>query len=147
MIFFDDINNIIGGKKIDVVFLSAKIKLEEDDKKLAEAMTRLLVACENCRIVYISSDGIFEGESGLYKESDVPHPVTLYGKNLKLCEELVRQYSKNYCIARPSYLYGFVDSHLDSRFEKIKKDVAVGKKIYRFTNMYKFPLSYRQAME
>lgn len=145
--FADDIGDIIGGKKIDVVFLSAKIEFEEDEKKLREAMTRFLIACENCRIVYISSDGIFEGESGLYKESDVPHPVTLYGKNLKLCEELIKQYSKNYCIARPSYLYGFVESHLDSRFEKIEKDVAEGRKISRFTNMYKSPLSYRQASE
>ncbi|MDD5396798.1 MAG: sugar nucleotide-binding protein [Candidatus Moranbacteria bacterium] len=145
--FIDDIGKIIEGKKIDVVFLSAKIEFEEDEKKLTESMTRFLESCKKSRIVYISSDGIFEGESGSYKESDIPHPVTLYGKNLKLCEELVKKYSDNYCIARPSYMYGFVDSHLDSRFEKIKKDITEGRKISRFTDMYKSPLSYQQASE
>jgi len=137
----------LNGKKIDTVFLSAKIEFEEDEKKLEESMTRFLNSCKDSRVIYISSDGIFEGESGLYKESDTPHPVTLYGKNLELCEELVKKYSENYCIVRPSYMYGFVDSHLDSRFEKIKRDIVEGKKISRFTDMYKSPLSYQQASE
>ena len=145
--FTDDIGNIIGNKKIDTVFLSAKIEFEEDEKKLMEAMTRFLLFCKDSRVIYISSDGIFEGENGLYKESDIPHPVTLYGRNLELCEELVKKYSENYCIVRPSYMYGFVDSHLDSRFERIKREIMEGKKISRFTDMYKSPLSYQQASE
>lgn len=142
--FTDDISSILGDKKIDVVFLSAKIEFEEDERRLAEAMIRFLKACKDSRVIYISSDGIFGGEDGLYKESDIPHPVTLYGKNLKLCEELVQSYLENYCIIRPSYIYGFVNSRLDSRFEKIKREVAEGKIITRFTDMFKSPLSYQQ---
>ncbi|PIP26602.1 MAG: hypothetical protein CO140_02405 [Candidatus Moranbacteria bacterium CG_4_9_14_3_um_filter_40_7] len=145
--FNDDISNILSGKKIDTVFLSAKIEFEKDDKRLADAMTRFLDSCKGSRIMYISSDGIFDGESGSYKESDVPHPVTLYGKNLEICEELVKKYANNYCIVRPSYMYGFVDSNMDSRFRKVSKDVAEEKRITRFTDMYKSPLSYQQASE
>ena len=145
--FADDISSIIGGKKIDAVFLSAKIEFENDERKLAEAMTRFLASCKDSRVIYISSDGIFDGESGSYEEGDIPHPITIYGRNLEICEELVRKYSENYCIIRPSYMYGFVDSRLDSRFEKIKREVAEGEKISRFTDMYKSPLSYQQASE
>lgn len=145
--FSDNIDDILNGKKIDVIFLSAKIEFEEDEKKLTDAMTVFLELCDGIRIIYISSDGIFEGKTGLYKESDIPYPVTLYGKNLKICEELVKKYSDNYCIVRPNYMYGFVNSCLDSRFEKIRKDIADGKEIVRFTDMYKSPLSYQQASE
>lgn len=145
--FNDNIGKIIGGEKIDMVFLSAKIEFEEDEKKLADAMARFLESCKDSRIIYISSDGIFDGEGGSYKESDVPHPVTLYGRNLELCEELVKKFSENYCIVRPSYMYGFVHYRLDNRFEKIKREVATGEKIIRFTDMYKSPLSYQQASE
>ena len=145
--FADDISSIIGGKKIDAVFLSAKIEFENDERKLAEAMTRFLASCKDSRVIYISSDGIFDGESGSYEEGDIPHPITIYGRNLEICEELVRKYSENYCIIRPSYMYGFVDSRLDSRFEKIKREVEEGEKISRFTDMYKSPLSYQQASE
>lgn len=145
--FKDDIGNILNGKKIDTIFLSAKIEFEEDEKKLAESMTRFLESCKDMRIIYISSDGIFDGESGSYKESDIPHPKTLYGKNLEICEKLVKKYADNYCIVRPSYMFGFVDSNLDSRFRKVSKDAAEGKKIARFTDMYKSPLSYQQASE
>lgn len=143
--FADDVANIFDGKKIDLVFLPAKIEFEEDEKKLIESMPRFLESCKDSRIIYISSDGIFDGKSGIYKESDIPNPVTLYGRNLKICEDLVKKYSNNYCIIRPSYLYGFVNLHLDSRFEKIKREVADNKKVVRFTDMYKSPLSYKQA--
>lgn len=145
--FTDDISNILNGEKIDAVFLPAKIEFEENEKKLINAMIHFLKSCKNSRIIYISSDGIFEGKSGLYKESDIPNPVTLYGKNLKICEELIKKYSDNYCIIRPSYMYGFVNSRLDIRFKKIKNDVADGKKIVRFTDMYKSPLSYKQVSQ
>lgn len=145
--FIDDIRNILNGKKIDAVFLTSKIEFEEDKRKLINTMVHFLESCKNIKIVYISSDGIFEGKSGLYKESDIPNPITLYGKNLKICEELVKKYSDNYCIIRPSYMYGFVNEHLDSRFEKIKNDIANDKKVVRFTDMYKSPLSYKQASQ
>ncbi len=145
--FSGDIREVFKDKKVDTVFLSAKIEFEKDEKKLEDATTRFLKSCKGSRIIYISSDGIFDGKSGSYKESDIPNPVTVYGKNLDICEKLVKKYSNNYCIIRPSYMYGFVNSYLDSRFRKIKKDVFENKKIVRFTDMYKSPLSYKQASE
>lgn len=143
--FIDDISNILNDKEIDTIILSAKIEFEENKRKLINTMVHFLESCRNSRVIYISSDGIFEGKNGLYKENDIPNPITLYGKNLKICEELIKKYSNNYCIIRPSYLYGFVNLRLDSRFEKIKEAVAEGRKISRFMDMFKSPLSYQQA--
>lgn len=145
--FTDDISEIIGKEKIDAIFIPAKIELTENSELLRKSMDNFLKATKGSRIVYISSDGIFDGKKGLYKENDTPEPITLYGKNLKICEDLVEKQAENFCIIRPSYLYGLVNSKLDSRFQKIKDEVEEGKEIRRFTNMYKSPLSYKQASE
>lgn len=145
--FTDDIGEVFGDEKIDVIFLTAKIEFIENEKLLAEAMERFLEKAKGSRIVYLSSDGIFDGQKGGYKESDETNPVTLYGKNLKICEDLVKKIAKNYCIIRPNYMYGYVNKILDSRFRKIKEEIAKGKKVERFADMYKSPLSYKQASE
>lgn len=145
--FTDDVGDILGDEKVDVIFLPAKIEFEKDEKKVAESMERFLKGISGARIIYVSSDGIFDGQKGGYSENDEANPLTLYGRNLKICEELIKKYSKDYCIIRPSYMYGRVNGELDSRFRKIQEEIHEGKEIVRFTDMYKSPLSYKQASE
>lgn len=145
--FHDDIGKVFGAKKPDLIFFTAKVEFAEDEKLLAEAMERFLQAVEGSRVIYISSDGIFDGQQGNYKENDETNPVTLYGRNLKTCEDLVKKHRTDYCIIRPGYMYGFVDGKLDSRFKKVKEETEQGKSIARYDNMYKSPLSYKQASD
>ncbi len=145
--FSDDPENIFAGKAVDIVIIPAKIEFTENSVSLGQAMERLLAYFSVARTVYISSDGIFDGAEGNYSESDQPHPVTLYGRNLELCESLVRKYAKNHCIIRPNYMYGFVNGVLDERLETARKELSTGREISRFTNMYKSPISYVQAAE
>lgn len=145
--FRDDPEIIFAGKSIDLVIIPAKIEFVEDSAALDWAMERFISYFRNARVVYISSDGIFDGTKGDYAESDQIHPVTLYGRNLKLCETLVRNQAKNHCIIRPSYMYGFVSGVLDERLEAARTELNQGKEVLRFTDMYKSPLSYWQAAE
>jgi len=59
----------------------------------------------NAFLIYISTDYIFNGEKGNYKETDKPDPINYYGLT-KLEAEYQVQTLKNYCIARPSVIYG-----------------------------------------
>jgi dTDP-4-dehydrorhamnose reductase len=34
----------------------------------------------NTKIIYISSDYVFKGDVGMYKEDDIPNPITVYGE-------------------------------------------------------------------
>jgi dTDP-4-dehydrorhamnose reductase len=56
-------------------------------------------------LIYISSDYVFGGETGHYKETDAPNPINYYGVTKLKAEEIVKT-QKEYFIARPSVMYG-----------------------------------------
>ena len=57
-------------------------------------------------MTHISTDAVFDGESSFRKESDIPNPISVYGKTKKVGEDLVLQNSVNALIARVNF-YGF----------------------------------------
>ena len=56
-------------------------------------------------LIYISTDYVFGGETGNYKETDTPNPINYYGVTKLKAEEIVKT-QKEYFIARPSVIYG-----------------------------------------
>jgi dTDP-4-dehydrorhamnose reductase len=66
---------------------------------------------ESCRkhrafLVCVSTDYIFDGEKGMYEESDAPAPVNYYGYTKLKAEESVKSLADKYCIARASVIFG-----------------------------------------
>jgi len=56
--------------------------------------------------VYLSTDYVFDGERGNYRERDVPNPVNYYGL-VKLMGEVAFSTCPRYAIVRASSIYGF----------------------------------------
>lgn len=56
-------------------------------------------------LFYVSTDYVFSGLKGRYKETDQPDPINYYGVTKLKAEEIVQTLSE-YCIARPSVIYG-----------------------------------------
>jgi dTDP-4-dehydrorhamnose reductase len=56
-------------------------------------------------LIYISTDYVFSGDTGRYKETDAPNPINYYGVTKLKAEEIVKT-QKEYFIARPSVMYG-----------------------------------------
>lgn len=56
--------------------------------------------------IYISTDYVFNGLTGCYKEDDPLDPINFYGLTKAKAEEIVRNTFESYCIARPSVIYG-----------------------------------------
>jgi dTDP-4-dehydrorhamnose reductase len=84
----------------------------EINKKLAwkvnvEGTKNIVDAVSSVRsfLIYISTDYVFSGERGCYKESDRTDPINYYGIT-KLNAEQVVKTQKEYFIARPSVIYG-----------------------------------------
>ncbi len=144
--FRDDVEKKFENK-YDFIFLPTKLEFVEDGELLAEKLIHFLEYFTQSKVIYISSDGVFSGRKGLYKESDIPDPITLYGKNLLICEKLVTVTCQRYAIVRPSYIYGYSLRQLDARTEALLQEVREGKNVERLTDMYKSPLGVQQVAE
>lgn len=57
------------------------------------------LACEDCTMMYWSTEYIFDGEKGNYSEYDTPSPINYYGLT-KLLGEYETRYAKNSVIVR-----------------------------------------------
>ena len=56
--------------------------------------------------LYVSTDAVFDGKKGMYRETDQPRPINHYGETKLLGEESVKASGVEYCIARASVIYG-----------------------------------------
>ena len=54
-------------------------------------------------LLYISTDYVFDGKKGNYKEDDTPAPFNYYGLSKLLGEMIVRQYSNKNLVVRTSF--------------------------------------------
>jgi dTDP-4-dehydrorhamnose reductase len=59
----------------------------------------------NIKMVYISTDYIFDGINGPYTENDTPNPINFYGRTKLEGENIVKEL-KDFLIIRSTILYG-----------------------------------------
>lgn len=57
-------------------------------------------------VVYVSTDYVFDGISGLKKENDQTNPVDYYGESKLQGENAVKSLASGWCITRTSTVYG-----------------------------------------
>jgi dTDP-4-dehydrorhamnose reductase len=60
----------------------------------------------DAKVVYVSTDYVFDGAKGLYKEQDAVCPVNHYGVTKLKGEDVVRNLVDEWLIVRPSVIYG-----------------------------------------
>lgn len=82
---------------------------EEAHKINAEGTLNIVKACEkvNSRLIYVSTDFVFDGKKGLYGEEDETNPLGYYALSKLKGEEYVQNSNLDYAIARVSVLYGW----------------------------------------
>ncbi len=110
-----------------------------------ERAKSFLQICRDRRIIYISSDAVFDGRRGLYSEKDPVSPDSDYGKGLAFMEDAVRGTCSNHIVVRPSYLFGFSMGRLDSRLETTRSRLIRGQDVSLFSDMFKSPLEVNEA--
>ena len=66
------------------------------------------IADIDCHFVFVSTDFIFDGTSGPYKEDDEPNPLSIYGQSKLDGERYVQSNCKRWAIARTVLVYGLV---------------------------------------
>jgi dTDP-4-dehydrorhamnose reductase len=135
------------GNADGVIFSST---VERDDRSLDEferRVDKLTDACSECRFVYLSSDAVFDGQSGEYAEDAPTNPETQYGRRTARFETLVKEACSDYCIVRPSYVYGYSRGVLDQRLARTFQALRSGKQLTYFDDYFKSPIEVNQLAE
>ena len=113
----DNVLEQLGQLKPNIVFLPASLtnvdycELHPQDgfctnvvgvKNVVEAVNIL-----RAKLVYFSSDYIFDGENGPYREDDPANPICEYGRQKLMAEHYISLWCKNYLIIRTTVVYGW----------------------------------------
>lgn len=94
----------------------------------------------NSKLVYISTDYVFDGENGPYKENSTPAPLQIYGYTKLLGEIAVERFSSNHAIIRVGILHGFNDiTDKDTVTMSIINNLKEKKKIKLDNQRIKYP--------
>lgn len=94
----------------------------------------------NTHLIHISTDFIFDGESGPYKETDIPNPINYYGVSKLKSEELITASKINYTILRTILVYGKVfDMTRNNIVLWVKKSLKEKKVITIVDDQYRMP--------
>jgi dTDP-4-dehydrorhamnose reductase len=75
----------------------------------AEGMRHVALGAGRCggKVVYLSTDYIFDGKKGKpYLEDDPPHPLNVYGRSKLKGEQYVQELAKDALVVRAQWLYG-----------------------------------------
>lgn len=86
-------------------------KKEECWNLNVNAVKNLIEASEKhqTHLIHLSTDFIFDGENGPYKEEDKPNPLSYYGQSKYEAEKLVQQAKTKWSIVRTIIVYGVVE--------------------------------------
>lgn len=83
------------------------------------------------KMVFCSSDTVFDGKKGFYKEDDLPGPLNYYAETKVQAENIIREEVENYVITRMSLIMGLPimgegNSFLARTILKLKNREKVG---------------------
>ncbi|MBI2664073.1 SDR family oxidoreductase [Candidatus Woesearchaeota archaeon] len=95
---------------------------------LAEAASQ-----NNSFLIYVSSDYVFEGSEGMYREDSPANPWTAYGRTKLQGEQAVKKLCRRYAVCRTSGIYC---SHPDNIFTFIYDKLKNNEADSYFTDVY-----------
>lgn len=141
---------LIGSLQPDIVIHTAAmthVDVCEKDKEgcwqsNVYAVQYLVKACEKQSVffVHLSTDFVFDGENGPYREEDAPNPVNFYGWSKLAAERIVQQSTLSWAIVRTVLVYGVAhDMSRSNLVLWVKKSLEEGKTIQVVADQYRTP--------
>ena len=129
---------VMAGGITDVDLCTLKSKLAEDVNIKGTLNLVKKIKEYSSKLICVSTDYIFDGENGPYKEEDKPNPINKYGETKLEAENIVRSKLKDGLIVRTAQLYGI--DHTGKNFVlKIIRNMKSGKKVYAADDLYSTP--------
>ena len=100
------------------------------------------------RMVYTSTDLVFDGTSPPYDEESKPVPLSIYGSSKRMGETACLEFP-NTCVARMSLLYGKVlfGDGVSGFFEQQIEALTQGRTLKLFVDEFRTPLALDEAAD
>lgn len=145
-----EVENMLAAVKPDILIHTAAmthVDVCEGDKEgcwlsNVTAVEYLLKGCEKHHIflLHLSTDFIFDGQSGPYHEEDEPCPVNFYGWSKYAAEKLIQRSNVRWAIARTVLVYGIAhDMSRSNLILWVKKSLQQGKNIQVVSDQFRTP--------
>ncbi|MFC1923252.1 SDR family oxidoreductase [Chloroflexota bacterium] len=111
---------------------------EKLNSELPEELAKF-VARGGARLVHISTDAVFDGRLGRYREIDAPNPLSLYARTKLNGEQAVLAANSEAIVARVN-LFGWSISGKRSLAEWFFNNLSSGNRMQGFTDVFFCPL-------
>jgi len=144
-----DMHMILKNLSVDVVVHAAALTnpdVCEANPELAKAVntegTREVAQWaedRGARIIYFSTDLVYDGEKGMYDEDDIPRPINMYGHTKLEGEESVKDICSNWAVVRLALSYGPQKGARGDWTSTMRKELAAGRDLYLFTDQVRTP--------
>jgi dTDP-4-dehydrorhamnose reductase len=144
------VDAVIGEVRPDIIIHTAAMtnvdqcEMEKDAcwKVNVTAVENLIEACRKYDVFleHVSTDFVFDGTSGPYKEDDLPNPVSFYGWSKYAAEKAVANSGLRWAVARTVLVYGIAhDMSRSNIILWVKKSLEEGKQIKVVTDQFRTP--------
>lgn len=115
---------------------------EECDILNIDVVSNLAAICQSldAHLIHISTDFIFDGEQGYYKETDTPNPLSHYGRSKLASEKVLELSSAKSTILRTILVYGLVKNMARNNIVLwVKEMLESGKEITIVDDQFRMP--------
>lgn len=111
-------------------------------RHIAEAAARV-----GSRLVYVSTDLVFDGEEAPYDETASPRPLSAYGRTKLEGERVALESSEDSCVVRLSLLFGWSRGARANFSEAAIHAIRSGGEVAGFVDEFRTPLYAPDAAE
>lgn len=142
-------NTIVNNHRPDVIIHAAAMTQVDDCEQnkidcynINVTATRFLIDASKeikAKFVYVSTDFIFDGLTGPYKEEDEPKPLNYYGSSKLSAETEVRESGLEWSIVRTVLVIGKSDSTRNNIISWVKDKLSKGEKIKVVDDQFRTP--------
>ena len=106
-----------------------------------------LCAYNSIPYVFTSTDLVFDGKKGSYKETDAVNPVNIYGEHKVMAENGILERYSQATICRMPLMFGNATPTATSFMQSFIKMLEEGKELKLFVDEFRTPVSGKTAAE
>lgn len=131
-----------------IIHAAAESRLDECEEHPQSAFRNNVAATQNLaaaaeklgtRLIYISTDMVFDGLGKFYQETDSPAPLSVYGRTKLEAEQIVRRLP-DYVVARSALIYGRPADGGSSFSDWIENKLRKGEPTPLYTDQFRTPI-------